>query len=183
MRGHQTAAGRLGIAALLGLPSTSHSEPMSVFNAALITSIAGILVSGVVGPQFTSWSTRRANRKQFNRDQTARRRDDLRSLLDEAAVLLASGATNLRHIREANPDPELANWLSQIFPLGQRLRLRLPKDHQIVRAYDEVTDALATAADFDVQTVVADFEAKRDHFLDAARQTLKTEIPEDGDAE
>src|SRR5258708_1439399 len=183
MRGSSSGCQRLGVAALLALPSTSHSDAMSVFNAALITSLAGILVSGVVGPQFTSWSTRRANRKQFNRDQNARRRDDLRSLLDEAAILLASGATNLRHIREANPDSELANWLSQIFPLGQRLRLRLPKNHQIVRAYDEVTDALATAADSDVQAVVADFEAKRDHFLDVARQTLDTEIPEDGDAE
>ena len=156
---------------------------MSVFNAALITSIVGILVSGVVGPQFTSWSTRRANHKQFNRDQNARHRDDLRSLLDEAAILLASGATNLRHLREANPDPELANWLSQIFPLGQRLRLRLPEDHQIVRSYVEVTDALATAANADVEAVITDFEAKRDHFLDVARQTLNTEIPEDGDAE
>ena len=156
---------------------------MSVFNAALITSIVGILVSGVVGPQFTSWSTRRANHKQFNRDQNARRRDDLRSLLDEAAILLASGATNLRHLREENTHPELASWLSQIFPLGQRLRLRLPEDHQIVRSYVEVTDALATAADVDVEAVITDFEAKRDHFLDVARQTLNTEIPEDGDAE
>jgi hypothetical protein len=174
---------RLGVATLLALPSASHGDAMSVFNAALITSIAGILVSGVVGPQFTSWSTRRANSKQFNRDQNARRRNDLRALLDEAALLLASGATNLRHLREANPDPELANWLSQIFPLGQRLRLRLPKDHQIVRAYAEVTDALATAADSNIQAVVADFETKRDRFLDVARQTLNTEIPEDGDAE
>src|SRR5258708_1475213 len=133
MRGSSSDCRRLGVAALLALPSTSHSDAMSVFNAALITSIAGILVSGVVGPQFTSWSTRRANRKQFNRDQNARRRDDLRSLLDEAAILLASGATNLRHIREANPDSELANWLSQIFPPGHRLRRRLPKTPPKVR--------------------------------------------------
>jgi hypothetical protein len=174
---------RLGAAALLALPSASHGDAMSVFNAALITSIAGILVSGVVGPQFTSWSTRRANRKQFNLDQNARRRDDLRSLLDEAAILLASGATNLRHLREEHANPELANWLSQLFPLGQRLRLRLPKGHQAVRAYEEVRESLANVADSDVQAVITDFEAKRDHFLDVARQTLNTEISEDGDAE
>ena len=52
----------------------------------------------MLGPQITSWSTQRANRKQFNRDQNAKRRDDLRAVLDEAALLLASGATNLRLI-------------------------------------------------------------------------------------
>ena len=160
---------------------------MSTLDTTLIA-IAGILVSGVVGPQLTSWSARRANRKQFNREQNARRRDDLRTLLDEAAILLASGATNLRHMQEdasrgQESAPDVTAWLAQVFPLGQRLRLRLPESHRVVQAYDDVREALAAAADVDIETVVSDYEAKRAHFLDLARETLNVEIPEKGDIE
>ena len=154
---------------------------VTTMDATLTASIVGITVSGVVGPQTTAWAIRRANRRQFNRDQAARGRDDLRSLLDEAAVLLASGGTNLRFLREA-PTAELQDWLSGVFPLGQRLRLRLPSDHDVVSAYDDVREALANTAgetEPDVESAVADFERKREYFLDVARTALAAEIPED----
>lgn len=154
-------------------------------NATVWISIVGIVVSGVVGPQLTSWSARRANHKQFNRDQNAHRREDLRALLDEAAVLLASGATNLRHLRENDQQKsaELSNWLSQVFPLGQRLRLRLREDNQVVRSYDDVREALVKAGETDIEIAISEFETKRRHFLDLARKELSKEIPEDGEIE
>ncbi len=154
---------------------------LNTIDATLAASITGIVVSGVVGPQVTAWSIRRANRRQFNRDQAARRRDDLRSVLDEAAVLLASGATNLRLLRET-PTVELRDWLSSVFPLGQRLRLRLPGDDEVVAAYNEVREALATTAEGvepDVDSAIADYERKRERFLDLARAALTAEILEE----
>lgn len=65
-------------------------------NTVLIASVTGIVVSGVVGPAVTSWAARRAARKQFVRDQNAKRRDDLRALLDEAASVLGVGSIRLR---------------------------------------------------------------------------------------
>jgi hypothetical protein len=157
---------------------------VSTLDVTLAVSITGILVSGVVGPQLTVWSTRRADRRQFNRDQAAHRREDLRSLLDEAAVLLASGATNLRLLRSV-PTPEIRDWLGSVFPLGQRLRLRLPGDDQVVAAYNQVREALAAAAEQpgnDVEAAIVDFEHKRELFLDLSREALSADIPDRRDA-
>lgn len=161
------------------------SSGNSGLNATVWVAIAGIVVSGILGPQITSWSTQRANRKQFNRDQNAKRRDDLRAVLDEAALLLASGATNLRLIRanrlRGDPDSvELANWRSEVFPMGQRLRLRLPEDNDVVRAYDDARKALIeTPREADnIDSAIADFETQRSKFLDIARRELDRKIPE-----
>lgn len=160
---------------------------MSSTDAALAVSITGIVVSGVVGPQLTVWATRRANRRQFNRDQAVARKDELRLLLDEAAALLASGATNLRLLRESEqrqvpPDAELSNWLGRVFPLGVRLRLRLPAGHDVLTAYDEVREALVqtAASTRDIESAITDFERRRDAFLDLSRAALNAEIPETG---
>jgi hypothetical protein len=176
------------LALLVSEVQHSSASASSDLNATVWVSIAGIAVSGVVGPQLTSWYTRRANRKQFNRDQNAKRREDLRVLLDEATVLLASGATNLRLIREnaTNNRPEseeLANWLSQVFPMGQRLRLRLPESNGVVKAYDSVRKALIETQGpaSDIGTQVSNFEATRSSFLETARQELNKEIPETGE--
>lgn len=172
---------------VLSLPAAQgrSGSTSSSLNATIWVSIAGIAVSGVVGPQLTSWATRRADRKQFNRDQNAKRRDDLRTLLDEAAVLLASGATNLRLIREnsSNDSPDqddLSDWLSKVFPMGQRLRLRLPESDPVVKAYDNVREALIETQDTpgDIEAQITNFEQKRREFLETSRRELDRTIPE-----
>lgn len=161
----------------------------SSLTATVWVSIAGIVVSGVLGPQITTWSTRRSNRRQFDRDQNTKRRDDLRAIFDEAAVLLASGATNLRLIREnassgQADSEEIANWRRQVFPMAQRLRLRLPGDSEVIRAYEDAREALIESGDKtdDIDAAILRFEAQRSRFLDAARKELEKKIPEKGDS-
>src|SRR3954463_1483492 len=160
---------------------------MDAVTATLAASITGIVVSGIVGPQVSAWAARRATTAEFARNQVSRHRDDLRSLLDEAADLLASGATNLRAIRDASSastpvSPAVREWLSQVFPLGQRLRLRLPEDHEVIRAYDDVRAALAMVGERspDVEVAIADFEQKRQRFLDLGRAALTAPISSGG---
>lgn len=151
----------------------------------LITSIVGIVVSGILGPQLTAWATRRADRKRFEREQAAKRRDDLRQLVDEAAQLLAPGATNLRLLREADiakapADPDVSDWPRRVYVLGQRLRLRLPLEAAVVQHYEEVRIKLVAAAeargeDSDEEALV-EFEAARARLLDTARDALARPI-------
>ena len=96
----------------------------------LIISVTAIIVSGVVGPSATAWAARRAARKQFIRDQAARRRGELRDLLDDAAGILGVGPIRLRQTWEVQQagetlTDELRAWPDQVYVLGQRLRLRL----------------------------------------------------------
>lgn len=154
-------------------------------NAQLITSIVGIVVSGVVGPQITVWATRRWDRRKFERDQRASRRDHLRVLLDQAAMLLGTGRTNLRLLREAASANAAAAedaqaWHSQVFPLGQRLRLYLAGDDPIIHAYEVVRERLIEAASSPVEDeeTLRTFETARDAFLDEARTRLTASIDE-----
>jgi hypothetical protein len=152
----------------------------------LIVSIVGIGVAGVVGPAVTAWATRRASRQQFERDQAGKRRDDLRKLVDEAAELLAAGATNIRRLSSAAqmnqpPPAEVETWAQTVFSLQQRLRLRLPADHEVVETYDAVRLKLVAigqrghAAGAE-QELVVEFERDRDTFLDAARRALERPV-------
>lgn len=160
---------------------------MNAVDATLTASIVGIVVSGVVGPQVTAWMARRNDRLRFDRDQAAHRRDDLRAVLDEAAVLLAAGATNLRLHRAANvagtsQEPAVKDWLASVFPLGQRLRLRLTADDPVVVAYDQVREALVDVAAEprgDIDDLVEEFETRRSAFLDAARRGLSRVLVEE----
>lgn len=63
-------------------------------NSTLIVSVTGIAIAGVVGPAISGWAARRADAQRFNREQSGKRRDDLRAVADEAATLLALGAAN-----------------------------------------------------------------------------------------
>lgn len=157
-------------------------------NTILITSITGIVVSGVVGPAATAWAGRRAARKQFLRDQAAKRRDDLRALLDDAARVLGVGPIRLRETSEAQTvgaglTAEQRAWPDQVFVIGQRLQLRLGAGHKVVTQYDAVRQALREAGqlapDADRQRhedAVSRFEAARDEFLAAAQAKLDEPI-------
>jgi hypothetical protein len=161
-----------------------------VANTTLVVSVTGIVVSGVVGPTVTSWAARRAARKQFVRDQAAKRREELHTLLDEAASVLGLGPTRLRQTRErqrasAELPAELRLWPEQVYVIGQRLRLRLGGSDPVVQAYDIVRERLIEAAQLAVQddeqqheSAVLRFEAGREEFLTAARAKLDAPIPE-----
>lgn len=154
----------------------------------VVVGVTGIIVSGVVGPTVASWLSRRSQSREFHRAQVAQRRDELRNLLDEAAMLLASGPTNLRILRGQGTntvDLERArSWLSQVFPIGQRLQLWLPSDHQVVVAYERVRERLLAAAEDDSTATgavqIEQFEEDRRTFLDVSRATLLSPIPETG---
>lgn len=165
------------------------ADTAGVANTTLVVSVTGIVVSGVVGPTVTSWAARRAARKQFVRDQAARRREELLALLDEAASVLGLGPTRLRQTRElqrasAELPEELRLWPEQVYVIGQRLRLRLGGADPVVRAYDTVRERLIEAGQLAMQdeqqheNAVLRFEAGRGEFLTSARAKLDAPIPE-----
>jgi hypothetical protein len=153
-------------------------------DSALIAAVTGIIVAGVVGPAMSGWATRRADAQRFKREQSGKRRDDLRAVVDEAATLLAVGATNLRQIREARaahreaPD-DVRDWASNVHALQQRLLLRVAPSDPVATAYNDVRDALIGLDRPDglaLEEAVRDFEQKRLAFLAAARASLQAEI-------
>jgi hypothetical protein len=160
-------------------------------DAALITAITGIVVSGVVGPAVTGWVTRANERRRLDREQAAKRRDDLRELVDEAAGLLAAGATNLRLMWEAQaagstPLPDVVDWPSKVYVLEQRLRLRLAADHEVVQRYEAVRGQLVAAAEArddeeSHEAALSEFERLRGAFLDAGRAELERPVKTPGD--
>jgi hypothetical protein len=151
-------------------------------SSATILGVTGIVVSGVLGPVVAAWVNRHGDRERAARDLEQRRREDLEAVVDDGAVLLGAGETNLRLAHEAAsrgeaPPAEVGEWAGRVHLLGQRLRLRLPADDPVVQAYEAVRAALlsvgATYGDADHYTaVVADFEAKRSEFLDESRLAL-----------
>jgi hypothetical protein len=159
-----------------------------VANTTLIVSITGIAVSGVVGPSTTAWAARRAARSQFLRDRAANRRDELRSLLDQAASVLGLGATRLRQAWEedragGSGTTDLQPWSEEVFTTGQRLRLRLREDDPIVVAYDSVLQKLVAAGELRSQpderryeAALTDFEAARSDFLARSQAALNAPI-------
>jgi hypothetical protein len=156
-------------------------------HSTLLVGVVGIVFSGFVGPTVTGLLTGRRERARDGRLREAAHREDLRELADDAARLLAVGATNLRLMREAKnsgqePSPELMEWSRSVFPLGQRLRLRLPEGHRVVKQFDEVRARLAKAGDAgnddEITTTVEEFEAARSAFLEAAREAVQAPISE-----
>lgn len=149
---------------------------------ALALGITGIVVSGVVGPSVAAWFSRRGDQARFARDQSQRRGEDLRAILDEAAMTLGVGETNLRLAHEAaargEVEPaEVKEWASQVHLLGQRLLLRLSADDPVVSSYEGVREALLQVGktygdDHRYTATVATFESRRSEFLDKAREAL-----------
>ena len=155
-------------------------------NTTLIAPVTGIGAAGVVGPMATAWATRRANRQQFERDQAAKRRADLRDLIDEAAVLLGAGAMNLRLAKEAaaageDDPPTVREWAAKVHLLKQRLLLRLPEEHDVMHRYEDVLETLETISRADGREfldALKAFEKAQARFLEESRQTLISPITE-----
>lgn len=152
----------------------------------LIAAVTGIAVAGVVGPGATAWANRRANRQQFQRDQAAKRRGDLRDLIDEAAVLLGVGATRIRMAKDAmaagaDEPAEASEWAVKVHLLKQRLLLRLPPHHHVMSRYEAVLSALESIGrteGHEYLEALKAFEAARDLFLETARQALSAPVSE-----
>jgi hypothetical protein len=158
-------------------------------NSTLIVGVVGIVFSGFVGPSVVAFFTARRERSKDKRALIVARRDDLRTLVDEAARVLGGAVSALRPLlaaelagKEAPKEPR--DFLSALVPLGQRLRLRLPATHPVVEAYDATRDkllALAGATDsqdaFDA--AITEFETARQVFLDEARKVLQSPVDED----
>jgi hypothetical protein len=173
---------------LLATTATSPSGDWLSNHATLIVGVVGIVVSGILGPATTILLSRRNARQQFKRDLIVTRREDLARVLDEAALLLGAGGTNLRVLREAEdrgePAPAAASeWARSVFPLGQRLRLRLSASDEVVRAYDDVRvrlteaqEAINDPATFD--NVISRYEDARAAFLDASRAAIQAAVDE-----
>lgn len=157
---------------------------------AVILGSLGILTSGVLGPAAAARWARAQQVREFQHDLMTRRTEDLRSVLDDAAVLLGAGVTNLRlaaesaHRRQDSP-PEVREWAGQVHLARERILLRLTEDHPVVVRFTEARDLLATrvgtALDADADRVVLsndltaaieEFENKRSAFLGEARRLL-----------
>ena len=157
-------------------------------NSTLIVGIVGIIVSGLLGPAVAALLTARRERQKDKRELIASRRDDLRALLDEAAAVLGRAVANLRPLLEAEQagraaPREPAEFLGTLFPLGQRLSLRLPPDHEVVTNYHAVRTKLialskATASQGAWEAAVSEFESVRAGFLDAGRAALQAPMSE-----
>jgi hypothetical protein len=151
-------------------------------NAAIL-GVTGIVVSGVVGPFVAGWMNRRGDRQRFTRDQQQRRREDLQAVVDDGAVLLGAGETNLRLAheaasQEAAPPADVSDWARNVHLLGQRLLLRLPANDPVVATYEAVRLALIAVGETygdeaRYPQAVIDFEARRSAFLDEARAGLE----------
>jgi hypothetical protein len=149
-----------------------------VVDSALILGVTGIVVSGIFGPGIAALLSQHSQTSGFNRSQAAARRDELRVVLDEAAVLLATGATKLRVLQSTAPDPDdlkaAKEWMTEVFPIGQRLQLWLTHDDPVVVAYETVRQQLIVAGSPGVATEseLRHFESDRRAFLNLARAKL-----------
>lgn len=149
-----------------------------------LIALAGIVVSGVLGPWVAALMARKSSRQQFTLDQGALRREELQKLLDEAAELLGAGVTHVRRLRETadhgdDAAQQAQEWLDKVFPLGQRLRLRLPETDKVVTTYDAVRERLVAyivSKEMTADAAVQEYEVARNDFLKAARQTLGAPI-------
>jgi hypothetical protein len=147
-------------------------------SGAVVVAVVGIVVSGVLGPVVLSSIGWRHDRRRSFQEADRERRTELRNVLDDAAVLLAAGPRMLRQIRDDSPDSakhrEATVWSDQVYPMRERLLLRLPADHPVITTYDAVRDALTSIvrASADGEDAISEFEAARDAFLSAARSAL-----------
>jgi hypothetical protein len=154
--------------------------PLAVSDTAAI-SIAGILVSGVVGPGFAARWARSRQRADHRQAHEEKEHEDLTSLLDGAAVALAPGVSKFRKARSGG-EPELDVWSGEVHATYERLLLRLAEDDPVAVAYKAARDRLTAVAEVFAEGAGATredaaaeaFEAARTDFLARARECLST---------
>jgi hypothetical protein len=154
----------------------------------VIVSIVGIVTSGVVGPGVAAWWARNRQHAEFEHDRETRRADDLRQVLDNAAICLGSGLSRFREAFEAEaagqPIPaERQEWFEQAHLAHERLRLRLPEGHPVIDRYETARERLLDFAEMLEQTqgqdrgreneATAAFEQARGEFLSEAQVVLE----------
>jgi hypothetical protein len=166
--------------------STAENQSWWSEHSTLIVGVVGIVFSGFIGPTVTAlWTSRRERQKDIRARHVARR-DDLREVVDEAAKALGGAVSKLRPLLEAeqrsqDPPKESVDFISTLFPLGQRLQLRLPESDPVVVAYELVRQKLialaaATGSQQQFDTAIAAFETERAKFLTATRDALHAPI-------
>lgn len=180
-----------GVSALLSAVQAAQQADRGWWaeNSTLIVGVVGIVFSGFVGPSVVAFFTARRERSKDKRALIVARRDDLRALVDEAAGVLGGAVSALRPLlaaelagEEAPKEPR--DFVGALVPLGQRLRLRLPATHALVKAYDTTRDKLlglagATDSQAAFDAAIGEFETARQAFLDEARKVLQAPVDED----
>ena len=174
---------------LLGIAQAVDDGDWLSRHSTLIVSVVSVIFSAFVGPTVTAFLASKRERDKDHRIIVDRRRDDLRSVLDDAAGVLSVAVAKLRPLLAAQQQgcdlpEEPAEFLGSLVPLGQRLRLRLSADHRVVVSYDVAHVALralgaATVSKGAWDAAVADFEDKRKEFLQAGQAALHGKITDE----
>jgi hypothetical protein len=155
-------------------------------HSTLIVSLVSVVVAGVLGPAVTAVLTSRREKDKDERAFVAARREELRALLDEIARMLAPAGTFLRELatadREGDSRPEPADtWLRGVFPLVERLRLRLSDEDDVVKKMQAVHTRMVAASEATHDAAAFDqaqdaYDEARDEFLTAARAALEAPL-------
>jgi hypothetical protein len=157
--------------------------PYALSDTAAI-SIAGIAVSGVIGPGVAAHWARTRQADDHKHAHVEKEHDDLTTLLDSAAVTLASGATRLRRARSSE-EPGLEVWAGEVHATYERLLLRVPVEDPVAVAYKAARDRLTDLADViaaesgnaQEEAATVAFERARSSYLDQARACLVEKAP------
>jgi hypothetical protein len=170
--------------------AASPSKGWLAENSTLIVGIVGIVVSGVLGPTVAAVMTAKREREKDARARIVDQRNDLREVVDSAAKALGGAVPRLRPALEAQVKEEplptgARDFLSELFTLGQRLRLRLLREDPVVKSYDAARAQLialskATGSQAEFDTAAKVFEDLRAIFLDQAREALMAPISSGG---
>lgn len=155
-------------------------------HSTLIVGIVGIVFSGFVGPSVSAGWVSRRERRRDHQATIIKRREDLQTVIDEAAKILGGAVSHLRPLLAAKQANEPlptgpADLLKELVPLGQRLQLRLPASHPVLETYESARNGLIGVSRADSSQIEFDraadkFEGLRSRFLDAARVALQAPI-------
>jgi len=151
-------------------------------NSTLIIALFSIAVSGLLGPSVAAWFTSRREKDKDHRLAINAERENLRDLLDELAQVLAVGVAQVNIL--ANPKiypsddeiKEAKDFLRNLAPLEQRLRLRLPEGDAVILAFEKARTSLQQLEKTPLEhedEAIATFEKDRERFLEAGRLAVQ----------